>query len=321
MTSSAEGSAPAQPDGGTPDRIAAAGPASAELASADLASAGQAAEYPVPADPLAGVNPALASAFAAIAALVSSSDTGAPGNAASALAVRRAALNRAAARLDGGLAVLAEARRALAGDAPAAAVAAAEAECRRLSRDLALYFPSLASAEEPDPGLPGRREFEAVIDRLCETTRSHGRSSSMLLMGVDRLSRLDAAHGEGASADVLAAVGRAMTSSLSGIARVFRFDLDVFAAVLPDVPLRQAVAVAENLRRSMMGRRLVRRSSGDLLGRITLSAGVVSTVADADPAAAVERAVRCLGEAQWHGGNRVVCETDPAFEQTLRAIA
>ncbi len=316
MTSSAEGSAPAQPDGGAPHRIVAAGPASA-----NAASTAQSREHPVPADPLAGVNPALASAFAAIAALVSSSDTDAPGHAPSALALRRAALNRAAARLDGGLAVLGEARRALAGDAPAAAVAAAEAECRRLSRDLALYLPSLASVEEPDPSLPGRPEFEAVIGRLCETTRSQGRSSSMLLLGVDRLSRLDAAHGEGASGDVLAAVGRAMTSSLSGIARVFRFDLDVYAAVLPDVPLRQAVAVAENLRRSMMDRRLVRRSSGDLLGRITLSAGVVSTVADADPASAVDRAVRCLGEAQWHGGNRVVCETDPAFEQALRAIA
>ena len=142
-----------------------------------------------------------------------------------------------------------------------------------------------------------------------------------MLIGVDRLSRLDAAHGEGASADVLMAVGRAMAGSLSGIARVFRFDLDVYAAVLPDMPLRQAVAVAEHLRRSMMGRRLVRRSSGDQLGRVTLSAGVVSTVADDDPAAAVDRAVRCLGEAQWHGGNRVVCETDPAFEQALRAIA
>ncbi len=143
----------------------------------------------------------------------------------------------------------------------------------------------------------------------------------MMLIGVDRLARLDAVHGERASADVFAAVGRAMRSSLSGIARVFRFDLDVYAAVLPDMPLRQAVAVAEHLRRSVMEQRLVRRSSGAQLGRITLSAGVVCAVTDDDAAAAVDRAVRCLGEAQWHGGNRVVCETDPAFEEALRAIA
>ena len=306
MSSSAEGSAPSGPGGGVSEPFGAApGREPRDPVSSDLAAA--------------GINPALASAFAAIAALVASGD-GDP-SASLATAARRAAVSRAAARLDGSLAVLAEARRALSGEAPAAAVAAAEAECRRLSRDLALYFPSLNPAEEADESLPGRRAFESVIERLCGAARAQGRVSSTMLIGVDRLSRLDAAHGEGASADVLAAVGRAMTGSLSGIARVFRFDLDVFAAALPDMPLRQAVAVAEHLRRSVMERRLVRRSSGALLGRITLSAGVVSTVADDDPGAAIDRAVRCLGEAQWHGGNRVVCETDPAFEQALRAIA
>jgi diguanylate cyclase len=308
MSSSAEESAPARPGAEVTDQARATvscEPTGLDLTSSDLA--------------IAGVNPALASAFAAIAALVASGDSHPASLAVT--AARRAAVSRAAARLDGSLAVLAEARRALSGDAPAAAVATAEAECRRLSRDLALYFPSLTSLDEAAESLPGRREFEAVIERLCGVARSKGRASSIMLIGVDRLSRLDAAHGEGASADVLAAVGRAMAASLSGVARVFRFDLDVYAAVLPDMPLRQAVAVAEHLRRSVMDRRLVRRSSGALLGRITLSAGVVSTIADGDPGAAVDRAVRCLGEAQWHGGNRVVCETDPAFDQTLRAIA
>lgn len=263
-----------------------------------------------------GANPALASAFAAIASLLA--DDPAADAGAAALG-QRAALHRATARLDGSLAILAEARRALAGDAPAAAVAAAEAECRRLSRDLAFYFPSLRPADGPAQPLPDRFAFDAVLHRLC--TAAEGQPSSMMLIGVDRLSRLDATHGEGASTDVLAAVGRAMTECLSGIARVFRFDPDVYAAVLPEVPLRQAVAVAENLRRSVMGRRLVRRSTGDQLGRITLSAGVVCAAGEADAAAAIDRAVRCLGEAQWHGGNRVVCETDPGFDLALRAIA
>jgi diguanylate cyclase len=267
-----------------------------------------------------GANPALAAAFAAIASLVAS-DAGSPGATTPSALGRRAALGRATARLDGSLAILAEARRALAGDAPAAAVAAAEAECRRLSRDLAFYFPSLAPPADGETPLPGRGAFDAAVDRLCRAAAGEDAPSSVMLLGVDRLSRLDAVHGEGASADVLAAVGRAMTESLTGIARVFRFDPDVYAAVLPHVPLRQAVAVAENLRRSVMERRLVRRSTGDILGRITLSAGVVCAISEADAAAAVDRAVRCLGEAQWHGGNRVVCETDPAFEQALRAIA
>lgn len=272
----------------------------------------------------AGLNPSLEAAFAALTTLVGQADEadGTPHSPSPDRdAARRTALSRAASRLDGSIAVLTEARRALAGEAPAAAVAAAEAECRRLSRDLALYFPSLSPATESQDALPGRREFDRVIARLVGAERPDGRPSSMILVGVDRLSRLEAAHGEGASDDVLAAVGRAMTASFSGIARVFRFDLDVHAAVLPGVPLRQAVAVAEHLRRSVLERRLVRRSTGATLGHVTLSAGVVRASVGDEAAAAADRAVRCLGQAQWHGGNRVVCETDPAFEHALRAIA
>jgi diguanylate cyclase len=275
-----------------------------------------------------GLNPSLASAFAALSAHVQREREGAPlGRNASCDSRatdggRRAALSRAVARLDDSLAVLADARRALAGGNPADAIAAAEAECRRLAVDLSHYRPSLVvDADAPAGDVAARRDFDRVVERLIDTARPSDRDSSLMLVGIDRLSRLDAVHGEGASSDVLAAVGRAMATSFDGVGEVFRFDLDVFAAVLPSLPLRQAVAVAENLRRSVTGRRLVRRSTGTDLGRITLSAGVVRACGGPEQAAAVDRAVRCLGEAQWSGGNRVVCETDPAFEQALRAIA
>jgi diguanylate cyclase (GGDEF)-like protein len=278
--------------------------------------------------PTSGLNPSLASAFAALSALEQTEREGPPARpngspeAGAADVGYRAALSRAAARLDDSLAVLADARRALAGGRPADAIAAVEAECRRLAVDLSHYRPSLvADADAPAGEVAARREFDRVVERLVGTARPSDRPSSLMLVGIDRLSRLDAVHGEGASSDVLAAVGRAMATSLAGVGEVFRFDLDVFAAVLPSLPLRQAVAVAEHLRRSVTGRRLVRRSTGSDLGRITLSAGVVCASGGPERSAAVDRAVRCLGEAQWSGGNRVVCETDPAFEQALRAIA
>lgn len=276
--------------------------------------------------PASGLNPSLAAAFAALSALEHGEGTARPDHrddvSETEAAGRRAALLRAATRIDDSLAVLTDARRALAGDSPADAIAAAEAESRRLAVDLAHYRPSLVDeARAPAGDVATRREFDRVVESLVTTARSSERPSSLMLVGIDRLSRLDAVHGAGASADVLTAVGRAMATSFAGVGEVFRFDLDVFAAVLPDLPLRQAVAVAENLRREVSGRRLIRRSTGADLGRISLSAGVVCASGGPDRAAAVDRAVRCLGEAQWNGGNRVVCETDPAFEQSLRAIA
>jgi len=268
-----------------------------------------------------GLNPSLAAAFAAVAALRDTvGEAGDAGPQRMADAAGPAALQQAAARLDDGIAILAGARRALGGSSPAAALAAAEAECRRLAADLGRCRPDRITDADAVV-LPARPGFDRLVARLSATRDPSDRPTAMILVGIDRLARLDAEHGEGAGADVVAAVSGAMVTSFAGIGEVFRFDLDVFAAILPGLPLRQAVAVAEHLRRSMTGRRLVRRSTGTDLGPVTLSAGVVGASAGAAQAAAVDRAVRCLGEAQWHGGNRVVCETDPDFEQAVRAIA
>jgi len=72
--------------------------------------------------------------------------------------------------------------------------------------------------------------------------------------------------------------------------------------------------VAEHIRRAVMSKELVKRSTGENLGRITISIGVAAFRHEDTATTLIERADSCLYAAKRGGRNRVVCESDPEFD-------
>jgi diguanylate cyclase len=69
--------------------------------------------------------------------------------------------------------------------------------------------------------------------------------------------------------------------------------------------------VADHIRRAVMTKQLMKRSTHEQLGRITISIGV-ATLRDGDTAQSlIGRADACLYAAKRNGRNLVVCEADP----------
>jgi diguanylate cyclase len=60
-----------------------------------------------------------------------------------------------------------------------------------------------------------------------------------------------------------------------------------------------------------MAKELVKRSTGENLGRITISLGVAEMRPGDTPQTLIERADSCLYTAKHRGRNRVVSEADP----------
>ena len=73
--------------------------------------------------------------------------------------------------------------------------------------------------------------------------------------------------------------------------------------------LRAAVTVAEHIRRPVMAKELMKRSTGENLGRTTISIGVGAKSRNRQ--SLIERADTSLYAAKRHCRNRVICETDP----------
>ena len=61
----------------------------------------------------------------------------------------------------------------------------------------------------------------------------------------------------------------------------------------------------------MMTKELMKRATGEYLGRVTVSIGVATMHKSDTIQSLIERTDACLYAAKRHGRNRVMCETDP----------
>ena len=79
------------------------------------------------------------------------------------------------------------------------------------------------------------------------------------------------------------------------------------------------VTVAEHIRHAVMAKELIRRSTGETLGRVTISLGVAAWRKGDTMTSLVERADSCLYAAKHAGRNCVIGET--AIEKPKQQVA
>ena len=84
-----------------------------------------------------------------------------------------------------------------------------------------------------------------------------------------------------------------------------------FVIALPNTTLRSAITVADHNHRAVMAKELMKRSSGERLGRVTISIGVALLRTDDTSQSLIERADNRLYAAKRQWRDRVICETDP----------
>jgi diguanylate cyclase len=99
---------------------------------------------------------------------------------------------------------------------------------------------------------------------------------------------------------------------------VARYGGEEFVIVLPGTSLRTAITVADKIRRAVMAKELKKRSTGEHLGRVTISFGIAALRPDDTPQALIERADTCLYAAKRSGRNKVICEADPEMARAPR---
>ncbi len=122
--------------------------------------------------------------------------------------------------------------------------------------------------------LSNRRHFDLAIDRAIELAARTGEGFALLLTDIDHFKSFNDRFGHQTGDQVLRLVALAVKQSIKGQDIACRYGGEEFAIILPEAQILDAMEVAEQIRKAVMGKELVKRSTGENLGRLTLSIGV-----------------------------------------------
>ena len=169
------------------------------------------------------------------------------------------------------------------------------------------------SLTDPLTGLGNRKYFDRSIDTAVQNAFASGEPLSLLMFDIDHFKSFNDSYGHLTGDQVLRLVGMSLKQTIKGQDITARYGGEEFAVVLPNTALRQALTVADHIRRAVMSKELKKKSTGEILGRVTISVGVSMLKPGDDTDALIERADACLYAAKRNGRNRVICEADPEY--------
>jgi diguanylate cyclase len=174
------------------------------------------------------------------------------------------------------------------------------------------------SLTDPLTGLGNRKYFDRSIEAAVQHALASGEPLSLLMFDIDHFKSFNDSYGHLTGDQVLRLVGMSLKQTIKGQDITARYGGEEFAVVLPNTPIRQALTVADNIRRAVMAKELKKKSTGEILGRVTISVGVSMLKPDDDTDSLIERADACLYVAKHNGRNRVICEVDPEYSAEIR---
>ena len=164
---------------------------------------------------------------------------------------------------------------------------------------------------DPLTQLYNRKHFDETLAQAIEEALAKDEALSLMLTDIDHFKAFNDNFGHLTGDQVLRLVAMSVKQNVKGQDTAARYGGEEFAVILPNTVLRSAITVADHIRRAVMTKELMKRSTGEHLGRVTISIGVATLHKGDTVASLIERTDACLYAAKRHGRNRVMCETDP----------
>ena len=170
-------------------------------------------------------------------------------------------------------------------------------------------------------GVSNRKHFEETLIRAIERAGQDRSPLALIVIDIDHFKRFNDTYGHLTGDQVLKLVGMTMREAVKSKATLARFGGEEFAIILPETTMQPARALADTIRQSVMSRELVKRSTGESLGKVTISAGV-AVLREGDTAVSLlERADQCMYMGKRMGRNRTVTDHEYAGPGDLPEVA
>jgi len=170
---------------------------------------------------------------------------------------------------------------------------------------------------DPLTKINNRKSFDKTIKKAVLKAEESGNELSFLMIDIDHFKLFNDNHGHQTGDQVLRLVAATLSSGIRDTDFVARYGGEEFVIIFPDTELDDSVKVADKLRIAVEGRKLMKRSTNEDLGRVTISIGVATFRSGDNEETLIERADRALYAAKHGGRNKVVDENSPLLERKV----
>jgi len=163
---------------------------------------------------------------------------------------------------------------------------------------------------DPLTKICNRKSFDENLHKALSDASAGDSPLCLMLLDIDHFKRFNDTWGHQTGDQVLRLVAMTLKSNIKGQDTAARYGGEEFAAILPETDLEGAMIVADNVRKAVQAKELLKRSTNEKLGRITASFGVAVYRPGDTASSLIERADRCLYAAKHAGRNRSIGETE-----------
>ena len=168
-------------------------------------------------------------------------------------------------------------------------------------------------------GLANRRAFDESLKVSVAEAEQEAKPLCVLMCDIDHFKKFNDTWGHATGDQVLRLVAQCVSSNVKGRDTAARYGGEELVVILPNTGMKDAATVAEQIRRTVETRKIVKKSTGESYGSITLSIGVSELKPGETIAQFLERADVCLYEAKRSGRNRVC--TQVSADEQAKAMA
>lgn len=171
--------------------------------------------------------------------------------------------------------------------------------------------------------LANRRAFDERIESAIKDASTERKSLCVLMCDIDRFKIFNDTWGHTTGDQVIRLVASLVKSNVKGKDLAARYGGEEIVVLLPQTSLSNAVTIAEQIRASIESKEVVKKSSGELLGQVTVSIGVAQYLSGESSEMLIGRADSHLYAAKQRGRNQVswIRHADHTGDQRLQSGA
>tara|TARA_R110000787_G_scaffold285173_1_gene400034 strand:+ start:5921 stop:6979 length:1059 start_codon:yes stop_codon:yes gene_type:complete len=161
-------------------------------------------------------------------------------------------------------------------------------------------------------GIGNRKKFDQSLRLGAIAAMESGEPLCLLMIDIDHFKKFNDMYGHQVGDKVLRLLAETLKENIKGQDTTARYGGEEFSIVLPRTGLKDAVVLADNIRKAISSKSVRDRRTGEDLGKITISIGV-SLFAFGEPIGVfIKRADQALYHAKESGRDQVCSENDLA---------